>query len=409
MFAQIENILNVIFAAYVIYMGFLGMILFAGITLADLLTIKPNSRRPSNPYTDDGDLTYKATRFGFFVKIGPGMQIIITRASRFVTIIMDHPGYTFAGRTKAGKLAGHKARSPEYWEVVETPKGESDTHPIPFRWKQLAFFFPLAPISVPWWLCKRIIYSVNGQVFSGIPGFQGPLIYALEWFDEVTSGDGNITLRRVKDFTYFFYVREFSFWIPVGSADTKDLAGVRMFIMLQLWTQNAFRLAFRSGKNWSTRALGTGTSEINNSTRAFSLKSVLGSDETDDHAIGDVPARALTNIREKYKRFGLGVHSMEIAEREASDDDLAKSFQKEAQAGVDAAARLVQLGVDKQVIVQTAEAVKKGGAAAALIAKYERDEAVVKAAGDRAIVSIGGDESSENTLLAALLKEAKDK
>ena len=65
--------------------------------------------------------------------------------------------------------------------------------------------------------------------------------------------------------------------------------------------------------------------------------------------------------------------------------------------------------VISQVIEDTAAAVSRGGPAAALIAKYNRDEAVVGAAGGNlAAISIGGG-SDERDLLAALLRETQSK
>lgn len=463
MLTSYQNLFTIIFEAYVVYVGIMIGLTVLCAFVAPALSINPNRFRPPNPYTDDGELTYRESRFGFFAKVEPGMQLIIVRAGRFVTMIMDHPQYTFKGWTakahgtpakfpkykkvleglkgdpvlfeQAGKMKKFlkylylvpwalavwtwkaprakrgkpiSRNDPRYWDVIKTPAGELDARPVPFRWRIFWSFLPLAPVTLVWWAWKRVVYNVTGQVFVGIPGLQGPLIYPIEWFDEVTRSDGRLELRRVKDFTYFFYVREFTFWFPMDSADTRDMAGVRMYIMLTLWTKNAFKTAFRNGENWSTRVLGTGSSEINNSTRGGDLKSILGSSTENGTVIGDIPKRALVEAKRRFNKFGIGLVNMDIADRSPASPELVEAFQQEAIEAVTARSKLVALAADKKVIVETAEAVTEGGAAAALIAKYKRDENVVRSAGDRAIVSIGGDGNSERDLLAALVKESRD-
>jgi len=275
---------------------------------------------------------------GFFTELPPGKVKVIERNGRFVECIMKYPGHTFRGKIEEDM----QYNSREYWEVMRSKGSKEDADPIPKaslipgHWL-LYPLYPLVPWIFLWRLWQQWVYTVTGLVFTGIPPFQTVRTYPIEYFKEVTSTTGDFQLSRRKDFSDHFRVQDFTFFVPVDSADTSDKLSVRLYCGLIGRCFNPWSMAYDTDEDWTSRVFSVVPAAANNFTRSQTLDAVL-SGSSEEGAKTDGLEKAILKIGTRINnpgedsevetgalpKFGYSLNEVSIPDRSPTDPEVTK-------------------------------------------------------------------------------------
>ncbi|OGC88303.1 hypothetical protein A2419_00370 [Candidatus Adlerbacteria bacterium RIFOXYC1_FULL_48_26] len=220
---------------------------------------KPDRYRPKNAPGITTTREYPPSKFGFFIYPHPGRVFVIERGGRFVRAMMSYPHRMFRGeiRNPDNDPDGQRflPNEPEYWEIVKTPDGEHDTHPLPFPSPENRpwFWIFYSPLSILFWIWKRFVFKVTGAAFTGIPPFQGPRVYPMERNEEITLESGETELVRVEDYSNHYRVAHFQYPVKIANVDTYDKIPVRVMLNLVAHVYNPFMTAYETDDDWTTR------------------------------------------------------------------------------------------------------------------------------------------------------------
>ena len=391
----------------------------------EALSNKPNRLRPVPERQDITKRDYDPSLFGFFTTVRPGQVKLIQRGGKFVCGILDYHRHMFKGELTTNDLV---PRDSEYWEVIDTPRGEQDTHPIPFpiqKWAELwnkpqwLLYFP---ISILWWSWKRWIYNRTGYVFTGIYPFQVVRVYPMERFDRVTRSDGTVDLVRREDYSDHYRVAHFQYPARVARADTRDNLPVNVLLNEVAQVFNPHHAAYNTDDDWPTRFLGSVSNRVTMFTRPRPLDQVWtaqspdtveelskfvtlgGAHVTDEERAAGV---ILTVTEGSTCAFGVKIietQVLDISPSNASD---------EQQLGAPARSKAQRLG-DEELAKGRAAYIREEGLAlrehphADIVVQNESMVRAAEAAGKNGgIVILGSSGQTIDAGIAAILKELR--
>lgn len=386
------------------------------------LTNKPNRERGDGP---PDERKYPVSEFGFFTQVLPGRVKIIERGGEFIRCVMSYEGHVFRGEVPGETINGRPIQPNDdaYWEVRVTPadpgSNAKDSHPLPFPRKMLGWrsvsswlLLPFLPIRLLWWFWKRWVYRITGFVFTGIYPFQKVRTYPLEYFRKIKRESGADDVVRILDYSDHFRVADFQFPVRVPSADTADKIPVKVLADVMARVFNPYQTAYWID-DWSARATAAISDQVTHFTRPKPLDEVLSAPVT-----GDV--RALSNsLLAIGKRPGpepenslvpIGIEISQALIPDISlakiEDDNVKKLADLAFARVDRQAQEERAKGRAAELRQQAEATRDNGHIGLAVLAAERNVRTAAAAGEKAIVVVGGSADAD-PIQAAILHELK--
>jgi len=374
--------------------------------VVEFLSNKPNRFRREG----DTERNYKLDNFGFFTFLQPGRVKMIERGDSFVRAIMDWDGKTFKGELPDNDLNRDQWT---YWEVVNSGKNP-DAHPLPFPLPKDEERQPLwllySPLSIFWWLWKRWVYAITGGVFTGIPPYQTVRTYPIERFKLLIGQNGETELRRVLDYSDHYRVAQFQFPTAVPRADTQDLIEVKWLVNQIARVVNPFMVAYNTDDDWTARYFAAIANAITNVSRSLPANELLASINIEasrviGNRISQLANESVGGI-EGIEGFGLRVERTEIIDVTPTDPVIARKLGDVAVAKVDCLAAEERAKGHAAPIREQGKALREYPEAAII----PQNEALVRtaaAAGDKAIVNIGGGRSV-SAGEAALIKEIRE-
>jgi len=420
----------------------LALLILVGVPLfpgaARLLANKPNKFRPTSETNSDmGTIerarktakvaAYKVSTLAFFTFIEPGhiKAIIRGEQGRFIRFILCYDDLKFKGHSAKHKVGNTE----EYWDVIKTPEGESDSHPIPLDSR-------LGCLDVTWWWSK-LIYQVTGAVFTGFAPYQNVKTYQLESFIKVISdtkgSEGDFVLIRWNDFSDHVRAAEFQFFVEITSADTNDQVKVKIQLAVTAVVINPFKAYYVSG-SWASRLYTAITQEVSTKVRGLGYKQVIGEgDKTktegkksnaissavmalnySDEEIEERRREGKPNERDaKYSISGIGIRikETELITVDIVSDKLATALADVAVAAADSAAKATRSEGDARAIRNIAAAAADYGINGARALQYEaqiKTAAATKEGGGNVILTIGPGESAVDPKTMILKNSIKD-
>ncbi len=396
------------FYVYLVVMLYVGIpiLFFIPLFVAGPLVAKSLVNRPFYQYGPDEKDVIKST-FGFFTEVEPGQVKIVERGGRFIRCIMRYPGHTFRGYV-VPELHQNTA---EYWDVINTPDDCSDARAIHRKWRRYKFIY--LPYHLLWYRWKIWVYTTTGTIFTGIAPWQTVRVYPIEYFREKTTDTGEFELERKKNFSDHFRAGNSDFFVAIGSADTLDKVPVKIVIGMVLRIQNPWVAAYDNDQGWTARLYATIPSQVNDVTRNLPLDQVIsGSNQDITNRVVELGREAAPGIAEgPLVKYGIVIEQATTPDRSVLPQDKMSTTQQQlaavALARVAAAARKISAAAEANAALQMTRVMKAGGDHARFAAEIERDVRVAQAAGDRAIISIGGGGREDNKFLAAILATLK--
>lgn len=377
------------------------------------LSNDPNKNRPSN--SEEWD--YEPSNFGFFTELSPGRVKIIERGGRFIKCIMRYDDHRFLG-----ELESFNPRSADYWEVVKNEKRDDpDSHPLPIpTWTKeneslskgaLIFLSNLItyPVRFLWWIWKIWVYTLTGHVFTGLWPFQQVRIYPIRRYKIVKHADGHEEIHEVQDFSDHFRVADAQFPVFVPMAETKDKIPVKLRLNVMIRVYNPYKTAYGID-DWSARCSSAISDEGTHFTRPKPLSQVLTSeDESDVRELSDSIKKIGDRGLESFPGNSLIPIGIEITQALVPDISLAREEDIErlgdvARAVVDRDAKKERAKGDASQIRELSKAVRHYKHIGLAALSVEKSVRTAEAAGDKAIVVMGGDNSTD-PIQAATLKE----
>lgn len=353
--------------------------------------IRPNRHRDSA--RPDGH--YEMSRAGFFTDLQQGrVKVKVTWNGSFITMLMDYDGRRFGGEDPSNDL---RTDQEGYWQVV--PSGNlPDSHPLPFpapkgigsKWWLVWMLY--APFSLVWWAWTRLVYALTGAVWVGIPGFRTIRIYPLERFVVHTLEDGTRELVQKWDFSDHYRVADFQLGIRVPSADTNDLMPVKVEFNEIGRVTNPFLVAFNTDDQWPQRFSAAGVNAISTYTRRKPVREVLAAhDAASAEEMSDMITERMTRSLGGIGIIVLESQYIDISTVNARDAEMLGDV---ARAEVDKTARELRAKGDAAPVREIGMAMREYPEAAHIPAIEARVRAV-GAAGDRAIIFFGNDNSDK--------------
>lgn len=339
---------------------------------------------------------YPAYDFGFFTFLSPDQAKIIERGKRFIRVVMRLDNHTFYGETKKAKERGGGPVRPneqEYWEVVETPKGELDYHPVPDR----GLFSWISPF---WWW-KRYVYSITGAVFTGIPPFQKVRTYQMTRLEKVVLEEGNFKLVPKTDWSDHYRVADDQMFVEVEGAETQDKLPVDVQKAVTIRVENPYMVAYNTNSNWAVRAMTAIIDSITTFTRARTSDEVISiSAGSDERAFSRAVVKQANSASQKTTGrpvlSGFGIRAIEAALlKNDLDPETQKKLQDEAIAAADARAREIRGRGEAAATGHLMDAVIKRGERGATVFQTEASVRKAKAVGESGGTIILGDGSGE--------------
>jgi hypothetical protein len=373
------------------------------------LIINPNQNMPKEDREDIKARDYSKGSFGCFTLLYPGQVKIIERGGKFIRCIMAYSHHMFLGE-QDNPLTW---LNPEYWEVVTTPGGYSDSHPIPFPAQKTVLgelvWLLYSPVSIAWWLWKRWVYFLTGAVFVGI-AFQGLKIYPMERFRRLTTSDGTIQLIRKEDYSDHYRVAHFQYPAKIASADSQDKIPFDIVLNEIAQVFNPYLVSYNTDDDWATRFLGSVSNRVTMFTRTHPANEVwtaLSTDKADELAkfVTEGGRHGTDSTKEGSTcEFGIKILESQVLNISPTRPEDEKILGAEARADV-------QLKADKKLAEGRAAYIRAEGAAFAEFPKSEiiiQADAMVRAAeaaGKNGTVILGG--SSIDPIQAAILQQLK--
>lgn len=216
---------------------------------------------------------------------------------------------------------------------------------------------------------------------------------------------------RKANYSDFWRVDNSDIFVPIGSADTSDKVPVRIVVGMVLRISNPWVAAYGNDQGWTARVYTTVPSEVNDVTRNLPLDKIIAGNtkEITDRVVelghpGDVSAGIQPGPLAMY---GIVIEQASTPDRSVVPEGEMSSTQKRlaavALARVDADARGIQAAAEANAVTFMAAAVNGGGDGARLSIETERDVRVAQAAGDKAIIMVGGSNRQDNLLLGGIL------
>lgn len=350
-------------------------------TAVERLSNRPNRFRGDSKIAD-----YPVSSFGFFTSLAPGQVKIIEAGDRFIRCIMRYNGHTFKGFVDSSI----SETTSEYWEVVETPPGRQDAHPFPL---------PKNGIYILFWAWQRWVYHLTGYVCVGIYPFRRVRTYTLDRLKKARGG----SIVETQDYSDHFRVADFMFPVEVPEADTSDMSTVRVEVESIPQVHNPFMVAYQTD-DWADRLASEIKSDVTGYTPTRPLSEVLAAknDSGPNGLIHILMKEAATpGIRMKQvliTDISLVEPRTEIGKKTAGLAVARVERQVKEELAKGDAAQL-----DAQIAV-----VKAGGHIGLAVLAAERDVRTAQAAGDRAVVVLGGGGGNADPIQAAMLQELKD-
>ena len=406
------------------------------------LANKPNRYRPSeDALTKD----YPPSEFGFFTQLAPGQVKIIQMAGRFVRCIMKFNDHTFYGFIlENDEILNNELdiSHGKYWEVVKTNGKYKDAHPIPRpllirtnlgmvnMWILIVGYWP---VRIPWWLWKRWVYDLTGYVFTGVYPFRSIMTYRIERNKRNRNNQGREVHVPKEDYSDHFRVADFQFPLIIPEADTSDKIPVRMYIDIILRVYNPYEAAYGTD-NWASRLESATADTVNIYTRARPLEQVLSAKgeeaaRTLSHEIKEIGTlpdadKDTQELPKKKSKTGtmdgmrvtevtsFGLIISQVLITDISPIEPSSDAQKKL--GVLAYARIESDAMAARAVGQAAElreihnAVKDAGETGLAVLESRTRVNTAEAAGDRAIIILGGNTNTVDPVQVATLKELRE-
>jgi regulator of protease activity HflC (stomatin/prohibitin superfamily) len=383
------------------------------------LTNKPNRNRDDHKSTKD----YDVSEFGFFTEVKPGRVKIIEKGGEFIRCVMSYEDHVFAGEVPGSDL---RRNDDAYWEVLakkEVPKKVKDSHPLP--WKPSWIGWVLLPVSFFWWVWKRWVFKLTGYVFTGIYPFQRVRTDTLEYFVKQKEGSSSVgesdaagnkhgeeRIIRIEDYSDHFRVADFQFPVRVPSADTLDKIPVRVFVDMMARVFNPYQTAYWIDK-WSSRLSAASVDAISHYTRARYYDDVISiSKESEEREFSEEvvkignTAQDGSLTRNSVVPIGIRLSQALILDISPVREEDGVALGEEARARAEKKAMVERAEGRSAEIRKQAEAVRDNGHIGLAVLASERNVRTATAAGDKAIVIVGGSADAD-PIQAAILHELK--
>ncbi len=399
------------------------------------LANKPNRYRPSE---DAMTKDYPPSEFGFFTQLAPGQVKIVQMSGRFVRCIMKFNDHTFKGFIlENDDILNNELdiSHGKYWEVVKTKGKNQDAHPIPkplFKRTDLGkvnmwiLFVGYLPVRMPWWLWKRWVYDITGYVFTGVYPFRSVMTYRIERNKRNRNNQGREVHITKEDYSDHFRVADFQFPLIIPEADTSDKIPVRMYIDIILRVYNPYEAAYGTD-NWASRLESATADTVNIYTRARPLEEVLSAKgeeaaRTLSHEIKEIgtlpdedtqesPKKKLKDGRRVTEVTSFGLIISQVLITDISPIEPTSDAQRKL--GSLAYARIESDAMAARAVGQAAElreinkAVDDAGETGLAVLESRTRVNTAEAAGDRAIIILGGNNNTVDPIQVATLKELK--
>jgi hypothetical protein len=377
----------------------------------DGLTNNPNANEPLEKPLAATDLYPKSTR-GFFTYLQPGRVKIIERGDRFIRCLMKFDGHLFKGERPDSNLTMRQA---EYWEIDKCELGEKESDPIPLPWKKwrglrrVRWFF-YSPASLLFWAWKKWVYTITGAVFTGIYPFQRVRVVPVERFKKEAASDGKIQLIKEVDWSDHYRVLDFQFPVLVPNAHTQDKMPVKVLVNPVFRVDNAYKTAYYTDENWSSRLLADVSGAITAFARSRKLDNVLTAENAE---VEKELAEHVYNIGQESKD-GPTVPYGIITPHRPQIVDISPSRTEDDQVLGDLARARVDRSASEERAKGNAAPIREMGAAlreypeAAVIPQVEGMIRTAQAAGDKAIFIVGGTQAISPGE-ATIVRELRDK
>jgi len=283
--------------------------------LMEGLRINPNRNR----VRPDGTIApwpYPVSRRGFFTGLQPGrVKMRETQGESFIDPLMDYDGKIFQGEVKASAVTLDNQRG--FWKAVDTPVGDEDSHPIPFPepkdlgspdwWRWLI----TSPFSLTWWMWKRYVYWLSGDIFVGPPGFRTLHIYPMDRMKLVVV-NGIPTLVQVIDWSDHYRVAQFEFPFFVPNAETQNMVPIKAMLNVICHVENPYLMAYNTDDQWSHRLLAACSSAVGVDVRGKPIKEVT-------------PARTIVEVKRLLEPtvapFGLAIDDINVVDLTPSQQE----------------------------------------------------------------------------------------
>ncbi len=383
-----------------------------------------------NRFCEDGSAVrdYPVSEFGFFTSVKPGQVKMIEAGGVFIDAFMLYDGHSFKGYASEGTENPIEESSAEYWEIVSTTadgpyKGKADAHPIyhpdSFRKednkKSTALILVLSsPARYVWWLWKLWVFKCTGYVFIGVYPFRRVRTYPIDRIKKHKDPSGNVSIVTVEDYSDHFRVADFQYPLIVPKADTQDKATVSIAVDAVARVFNPYKAAYGTD-NWADR-LGTGvTSRVTSHTRRLPLGEVLsqktsGANTDDDLATDILRIGDRKKSEEPGSIVSTGVELTQVLISDISPVEAStlegKKIADLAQARIDREAKEERAKGDAAQLREQIVAVREAGHFGLAVLASERDIRTAQAAGEKAIIVLGG-KGETDPLQAAMLHELK--
>lgn len=406
---------------YLLFFGGLGFFAFLFVMplipgSIDSLLIDPNRNKPDG-WEQDKTLAYPKSRRGFFTKLYPGqVKIKETWNGNFVAMLMNWQGKHFIGERPDNP---YTTEHQEYWEVVDS--GDlPDSHPLPatlWPWRpQIVGATEITmrnrivesltlPLRLLWWAWTSWVYWLTGGVWVGIPGFRTVRIYQLTRYKKVIRADGEIDLERVTDWSDHYRVAHFQSPIKVPAADTQNLVEVEILLNQINFVTNPYLVAYNTDDDWMPRLIGANIDAATRYTRPLPHTQVLvAADSTAAAAM----ATFITNeVRGRLEVIGLDAFETQILDISPTNEELQRELAEPARAQARLDAAVLDARAKAEPVVRIGEALRNYPEAQH-IPGLEARIRTAEAAGDKAIIVMGGDSDDVKPLDAASLRALRE-
>ncbi len=361
------------------------------------LSNKPNRFRGESKVAN-----YPVSPFGFFTSLGPRLvKIKEASGGRFVECIMHHPGHTFAGLIDTTI----NPESAEYWEVIKTPQGKKDVHPLPLPTGDRSLLKLIPALLI--WFWARWVYMLTGYVFIGVYPYQRVRTYTLKRYNKGYGG----AIEEIEDYSDHYMVASFTLPIFVPEADTSDSLQVSATLDFILYVTNPFIVAYQID-DWAPRQVSSATACITEYASSQTLKELTTRGKTGEHSMAKEISRLLDDINTDSagKSIRTGIVTEQILVNDVSpvesDSKIKRNLADVAYARVECEAQEIRAKGTAATLAEQMKVVRADPEIGLAVLAVEGNVRTAKEAGDGALVSIGG---TNNVLSAGILQELRRK
>ena len=218
-------------------------------------------------------------------------------------------------------------------------------------------------------------------------------------------------MRRIEDYSDHFRVADFQFPIRVPSADTRDKIPVSVFIEVMAQVFNPFETAYWID-DWSTRLSSAGVDAVTHYTRIRPYDDVVSiRDAEASRDFSDEIARIGTlDAKNSVAAIGIRIKQVLIVDISPRREEDGIRLGEVARARVDRDSAELRAEGRAAEIRKQSEAVRENGHIGLAVLAAERNVRTATAAGEKAIVVVGGGGDVDPIQVAILqeLKKAKE-